>query len=244
MLKNITVTPQEIIHHLKISCMVPQVTEKIVSNKIISEKAREIGIKPDSSVVQKMADAIRIDSELISADDTFKWLKDNCLSTNDFEEVVLLSLFTNELANTLFANKVKPYFFENQLNYMEIVMYEIVLDDHDLAMELFYAAQENEISFHDAAHQYIQDPELRRHGGYRGVLMRKDLKPEILAAVCAAKPPELIKPVITSSGVHLIFVEEIIKPQLSDQLCQQICFDLFNEWIRQETSNWEVNAQI
>ncbi len=244
MLKNITITPEEIIHHLKISCMIPTVAEKIVSNKIILEKAQEIGIQPDNVAIQKTADSIRITSELISADDTFKWLEKNCLSTNDFEEIVLMSLFTNELANTLFANKVESYFFENQLNYMGIVMYEVILDDHDLAMELFYAIQENEISFHDVAHKYIENPVLRRRGGYQGVLMRKDLKSEVLAAVCASRPPELIKPIVTSLGVHLIFVEEIVKPQLDSQLHQKICFDLFNEWMTQETSKWEVNTYL
>ena len=190
--------------------MIPKVTDKIIRNKIISAKAKEIDIVPDSSSVQKAADSIRIAGKLISADDTFKWLEENCLSSNDFEEIVLLSLFANELSKTLFSSKVKPYFFENQLNYIEIVMYEVVLDDHDLAMELFYAVQENEISFHDVAHKYIQDPEIRRHGGYKGLLKRKNLKPEISAAVCNAQVPELLKPIITSSGIHLIFVEEMI----------------------------------
>ena len=53
-------------------------------------------------------------------------------------------------------------------------MYEVVLDDFDLAMELFYALVEGEMSFHEIAHQYIQDTELRRKGGYRGILKRAD----------------------------------------------------------------------
>jgi PPIC-type PPIASE domain len=244
MSKTITVTPAEIIHHLKLSCLVPEVIGKMINYHIISKKAQEIGIKPDGEAIQKKADAIRIAGNLITANDTFKWLEINCLSANDFEEISLASILTDEIANGLFASKVEKYFFENQLDYMGIVMYEIVLDDPDLAMELFYAIQENEISFHDVAHKYIEDPELRRQGGYRGILRRKDLKPEILAAVCAAKPPEHIKPITTSSGVHLIFVEEIIKPQLDEQLGQQICTDLFNEWLGQESNNWEVVTQL
>jgi hypothetical protein len=244
MLKNITITPEDIIHCLKISCMMPKVTERIIGNKIILEKVKEIGIEPDSTAVQKAANSIRISSKLISADDTFKWLDDNYLSTIDFEEIVLLSLFTNELANTLFADKVESYFFENQLDYMEIIMYEVILDDHDLATELFYAIQENETSFYDVAHKYIENPALRRRGGYQGVLKRKELKPEILAAVCGSNAPELIKPIVTSLGVHLIFVEELIKPRLDAELKQKICFELFNEWIFQETSKWEVITDL
>jgi parvulin-like peptidyl-prolyl isomerase len=69
------------------------------------------------------------------------------------------------------------------------------------------------MSFHEVAYQYIQDTSLRRSRGYRGIVRRKDLKPEISAAVFAAKPPQLLKPIVTSSGVHLILVEEIIQPR-------------------------------
>ena len=69
-------------------------------------------------------------------------------------------------------------------------------------------------------------------GGYRGVLSRGDLKPEVSAAVFAANPPQLLKPITTSSGIHLILVEEIIKPQLTEDLAYKIGVDLFDQWIK------------
>ena len=48
-----------------------------------------------------------------------------------------------------------------------------------------------------------------RCGGYRGILQRKDLKPEISAAVFAATPPQILKPIVTSIGAHLILVDEV-----------------------------------
>ena len=42
----------------------------------------------------------------------------------------------------MFADKIEPYFYENQLDYTAVVIYEVILDDEDLAMELFYAIQE------------------------------------------------------------------------------------------------------
>ncbi len=60
-------------------------------------------------------------------------------------------------------------------------------------------------------HRYIEDKELRRKGGYRGILSRKDLKSEISSAVFAATPPEVLKPIVTSKGVHLILAGEIIQ---------------------------------
>jgi len=123
-------------------------------------------------------------------------------------------------------------------------MYEVVLDDEDLAMELFYGIQEGEMSFYEVAHQYIQDTELRRKGGYRGIVRRKELKPEISAAVFAAKPPQVLKPIVTSSGVNLILVEEIIQPELDNKLRYQILSDLFAGWLKQQIEQLEVVSRL
>ena len=151
-------------------------------------------------------------------------------------------LLSTKLITHLFADKVEPYFFENQLDYAGVVMYEVVLDDEDLAIELFYAIQEGEISFYDVAHKYIQDKELRRKGGYRGIVYRKELKPEISAAVFAAKPPQLLKPIVTSKGIHLILVEEIIQPQLDNVLRHKIGLDLFQQWLKPQIAQVEITT--
>jgi parvulin-like peptidyl-prolyl isomerase len=96
------------------------------------------------------------------------------------------------------------------------------------------------MSFYDVAHKYIQDTELRRKGGYRGIVRRKDLKPEISAAVFATKPPQLLKPIMTSNGAHLILVEEIIQPKLDKKLCYKIILDLFFAWLKQKNNQVEV----
>ena len=71
-------------------------------------------------------------------------------------------------------------------------------------------------------------------------MYRKDLKPEISAAVFAAKPPQMIKPVVTSKGVHLILVEEIISAELDNKLRSQIFAELFDEWVKKQVESVEV----
>ena len=79
---------------------------------------------------------------------------------------------------------------------------------------------------------------------YRGVLSRKDLQSEVSAAVFAAKPPQVIKPIVTSKGVHLILVEEIIQPELDDNLHNTILAFLFDEWIQNQPLSIEVDKNI
>jgi len=240
----ITITSEDILHQVKLSCKIPSVIEEIVTRKIIADAAAEAGIKVEIEELQKAADNIRLMGKLKSADDTWAWLQKHGLSLDDFEELIYNNVISGKLAQHLFADKVEPFFVEHQLNYAGVVMYEVVLDDEDLAMELFYGIQEGEMSFYEVAHQYIQDTELRRKGGYRGIVSRKELKPEISAAVFAAKPPQVLKPIVTSSGVNLVFVEEIIQPQLDKTLAYKIGADLFSEWVKQQTEQVELNVAL
>jgi parvulin-like peptidyl-prolyl isomerase len=45
---------------------------------------------------------------------------------------------------------------------------------------------------------------------------------------------EVLKPIVTSKGVHLILVEEILQPELNDQLRFQIGSELFGEWVNNQ----------
>ena len=86
---------------------------------------------------------------------------------------------------------------------LNAVTNEVIFDDYDLALELFYALQENELTFPEIAREYIPIPDLRRASGYQGVRHRKDFRPEIASTVFAATPPEVVKPVVTPKGVYL-----------------------------------------
>jgi parvulin-like peptidyl-prolyl isomerase len=237
MLQSITITAEDIFKQVKLSLQIPDLIQSIVSHKIITDAATEAGITVDKEELQQAADTIRLLQKLHGAKETFAWLEKHHLSIDDLEEIAYFTTISQKLMTHLFANKVEPYFYENQLNYAGVVMYEVVFQDEDLAMELFYSIQEQEISFYDVAHKYIKDKELRRKGGYGGILSRKDLKSEISAAVFGTTPPEVLKPIVTSNGIHLILVEEIIQAELNDQLRYQIVSDLFVEWVKHKVES-------
>ena len=240
MLKTLKITSEDILHQVKVSCKIPGMIEEIVTCKVIEDAADEAGIKVEIGELQQAADQIRLAQKLDSANDTWTWLEKHSLSLDDFEKIAYTTIISRKLAKHLFKDKVKSYFFANQLDYASVVMYEIVLNDEDLALEIFYVIKEGEMSFYDAAHQYIQDIELRRKCGYRGKVSRKDLKPEISATIFAAKPPQLLKPIVTSKGVHLVLVEEMIQPQLDEKLRQIISANLFSEWLKEQIAEVDV----
>ena len=60
----------------------------------------------------------------------------------------------------------------------------------------------------------------------------------------ATKPPQIIKPVVTSKGVHLISVEEIVKPQLNEELRLEILADLFGSWVKQKLQDVKIVMKL
>ncbi|MDZ8256989.1 peptidylprolyl isomerase [Nostoc sp. ChiQUE01b] len=244
MTQSIVITSKDILNELQLSCKLPEIIEKIIASNIVKAAALENGIKVETEKLQQAADKIRLANNLDSVAETWQWLEKHHLSLDDFEEITYTNLIFGKLATYLFENKVEEYFFAHQLDYMGVIMYEVILKDEDLALELFYAIKEGEISFYEVAHQYAENIELRRSCGYQGVVRRQDLLPEISAAIFAVKPPQLLKPIFTSGGIHLILVEEIIQAEFDAQLRQQIVAYLFSEWLKKQTQQVNFNLQL
>jgi parvulin-like peptidyl-prolyl isomerase len=240
----LTISCHQILDQIKVSAQIPSLVEEILDRQIINHKAAEAGIEVKPEELQQIADSWRVAKQLESPEDTMSWLQKHHLSIEEFGQIFQTTVVSSKLAEHLFADRVEPFLLEHQLDYARAVIYEIILDDEDLALEFFCAISEGEIGFSELAYQYIQDKERSRCGGYRGAVSRQDLKPEISAAVFAASPPDLLKPIVTSSGVHLIKVEEIIQPQLNNTLRQQILSTLFNTWLRQQTEQLEIEIDL
>jgi len=238
------ISNEDIIYHLKISCQIPSLLDAIATRKVITETSQKVGITVEISELQESADRLRLANRLIKAEETWEWLQKHYLSLDNFEEIAHLNILSTKLAHHLFADKVEPFFYAHQLNYSAAVTYEVILDDEDLALEIFYALQEGEISFPEIARQYIQNPEIRRAGGYQGIRKRSDFRPEIASLVFAANPPQILKPVITPKGAHIIIVEEIIEPELNEQMRVQILGDLFTNWLKDQVNKLKIVATL
>lgn len=240
----LTFSSKEMFDQLRIFCQIPALIDKIVTREVITRASTEAGIVVEQDELQQAADSWRLMNQQGSVEATRLWLQKHHLSLEEFGDLISTTVLSSKLARHLFSDKVEPYFLDYQLNYMQVAMYEIILDDEGMAMELYYAMDEGEISFFEAAYQYIQDTELGRIGGYKGRKYRKDLKPEISATVFTANPPQILKPIITSSGIHLIKVEELIEPQLNAVMHQKIISELFNAWLVQQMKQFEVRIDF
>lgn len=242
-----TISTDEIIQHLKTSRQIPKVLKSLINQKIIAETATKLEINIEEPELQIAADRFRYENKLISSKDTLQWLEKYHLSVPEFEALIKNEYLKQKLAEHLLKDQVEAYFYAHQVDYNQASIYEIILTDFNLAMELFYGLQAQELSFWDLAHQYIQEPTLRRLGGYLGLKNRLQLQPEIAAAVFGLSQhdlPQLLKPMTIDKQVHLIYVEEIIQPELTSSLAQEIKTQLFENWLSQQRKQVINNLKI
>jgi parvulin-like peptidyl-prolyl isomerase len=238
------ISQSELFHQLKISGKIPEIIHGILQQRVLEQAAKELRIDISDGELQEGADRFRVANKLESTNATERWLHDRMLSMDDFEQLVTTNLLTYKVADRLFSEQVAPYFHQNILNYAAATIYEVVVNDRNLAIELFYAIQEGDMSFADVAKRYGQDAETQRKGGYLGSVPRQKMLPEVSAAVFAAKPPQIIEPILSAKGVYLIWVEEIVNPTLDDSLREQIRWQLFQDWLQQKITSLRSNITI
>ena len=242
-LKQLQISSSQIFERLKISCQLAPAIREIAHHQIIMDAARSQKITINDLELQQAADNFRVRYNLHNPRVTWDWLKKNHLTGDEFEQLILESIITSKLINHLFSDRVEPYFYEHKLDYTKAVLYEVVFDDFDTAIEQFYALQEREITFIEVARRYIPEPDLRRQYGYRGVLPRTALSSAISAAVFASNPPQILKPIVVGKNTHLILVEEIIEPQLNESLRGQILNLLFSNWLEQQLEQYSIEIE-
>ncbi|BAZ15636.1 hypothetical protein NIES4071_75080 [Calothrix sp. NIES-4071] len=242
-MKQLRISDADIMRHLKLSYQIPHVFSAIASQKIIAQTAYDAGIVVTTEEVQQAGNQFRMANNLVKASDTFAWLEKHHLGAEDFEQIIEQQILTSKLVEHMFGDKVEAFFYQNQYDYESAVVYEVILNDKDLALELFYAVKENEVTFFEIGKKYIPDPELRRTGGYRGIRYRRDFRPEIGAAIFAAHPPQILKPISTPQGIHLIWIEEIISPKLDINRRIEIQQQLFQKWLFSQINNSLITSE-
>jgi parvulin-like peptidyl-prolyl isomerase len=229
---NITTT--DILEQLKISRKIPEVIEQILTRRIVKAEADKMGIKIGVPELQEAADLFRAKNRLISVKITQKWLDVNQLSLDEFEDIICLELLSDKLKQAVLTDKVEQHFYQHQLDFDRVIISEVILENKELATELYYAIREGEISFHDVASKYITDPELKRKGGYLGAIQRRDLNTGLRSIFSVATYPQIIKPIATAQGFHLIWLEEKIEAKLEPDIYEEIQSQLFVEFLKEK----------
>lgn len=233
-LSHLIIESEEIIGLLKREIHLRDICHKVVYQQIISKAAQERGVSVSPEEVQAEADRQRHQKRLESASTTFAWLSEQLITSEDWESGIRDRLLAQKLAEFLFASEAEKYFIEHRLDFEKVSLYKITVPYEQLAYELLYQIEENEISFYEAAHLYDLDERRRTQCGFEGRLYRWSLKPEISAILLGEQLGNVVGPLKTDQGYDLLMVEEFIAAELTPGTRAEIVDRLFQEWLESE----------
>lgn len=234
---------EEILTFLKKQISLKEVTQKILSQRVIERAAIERNITVNPEEIQAEADEFRFKNRLEKASDTMAWIQNQMISVEDWEEGIRDRLLAQKLASELFSQQVEKYFAENRLEFDQALLYQIIVPYEPVARELFYQIEEEEISFFTAAHLYDINEQRRLNCGYQGWVNRAGLKAEMAALVFHGKPGEIIGPIKTDEGYHLLLVEQLKVAQMTLEVRQEIINQMFKQWLNAEL-NYYLHYQV
>lgn len=237
------IEPQEFIEFLKKEIQLKPISQKILHQKVVERAAQDREITVSEEEVQEESDRFRRDNRLEKAEDTLAWLEAQMISPEDWERGIRDRLLQKKLAASLFDKDVDKFFAENRLDFQKLLLYQLIVPSEEFARELFYQIEEREISFYEAAHFYDIDERRRILCGCEGKVPRSSLPPEIAAAIFRVSIGDIVGPVKTEAGYHLLLVEELIQPELTPEIRQQIIDRMFAQWLVTEV-NYMIHNEL
>jgi parvulin-like peptidyl-prolyl isomerase len=230
----ITIESDEIVDFLKQEVQLKSMCHQILCRQIVVNAAAERDIVVTPQEIQTDADQQRFQKKLESATSTFAWLADELIEAKDWEQGIRDRLLSRKLADALFGREVEQIFAERRIDFEQISLYRIQVPYRQLAQELFYQIEENEISFYEAAHLYDLDERRRLQCGYEGKPYRWTLQPDLCAIIFSSKTREVLGPIQVEQGFDLLMVEEFIPAELTAETRREIGDRLFKDWLESE----------
>lgn len=236
-LTKVFISPEEVVNFLKKEMNLKDVYQKILFQRLILQVAEAKGITVTTQEIETEANRQRREKRLEKAADTMAWLADQLISPEDWEMGIRDRLLSQKLANFLFADKVEAFFIQNQLEFEQVSLYQIIVDSEKLAQEIYYQIEDDEISFYEAAYLYDIDTLRRQRCGYEGKIYRFALPSHIAAVIFRTSPKQLVGPLQTQQGYHLFMVEEFVSAELTGERYEEIINNMFHQWLVTELNN-------
>lgn len=208
--------------------------QNIVTNKLLKEEGKVLGISHDDEAVQ---DELLMIKEISGAetDDEFLEVLKMSFGIDDeatfIDEYIIPSVVLQQLANDLSEDEVTKQFNEQKNDFMQVRARHILVEDEQKAKELFDKLQ-NGADFEQLAREnsmdYSKDEETGEESGIEYTFGKGTMVQEFEKQAFEQEIGQISEPVKTEYGYHIIETLEKIEPELIDyeeQIRKQMVVD-------------------
>ena len=225
-------TDEEIVVYLRCSCQIAAIAASAERNARILNVCEQLGITVSDEELQAAGDAFRLEHKLLGGSETLAWLARQRITVEDWSQGIRVSLLTQKLKEHLFGEVLDADYMGNRDNYRRVALSQILVRDLTEAVKIAQALREEKASSCALALEHSKGKQSKENGGFVGTRFLKELMPEIVEAVVGAKEGEVIGPIQTKLGYHILRVEKWFPAELNE-VREQILEFLFQAWLQE-----------
>jgi parvulin-like peptidyl-prolyl isomerase len=239
------ITMDDLIFELKLDFR-QKTVDNMVDRLLLKVCAKDMNIAISDSELQAAADKFRIETGLLSANETNEWLEENGLSIDEFERKLENDLLKSKIENDIATEeKINKLFAEGIIYFEKAKIAEIVVADKGLAEEIKAQLDEKEAEFSELAIKYSIDKESADRGGVVGPVNRNDLPDEVAVEVFADDAKKLIGPIEANGDYYVI---KLIAPKKADPEDEHtrdfIKNQLFEDFVNEKTDSIGIKMNL
>jgi parvulin-like peptidyl-prolyl isomerase len=217
---------------LRYSHQIAELASAAERDALILQVCEQLNITVTDEELQGAGDSFRQENKLLGAPETFAWLEQQRISAEDWTRGIRMSLLTQKLKEHLFGEAVDSHYLSNRDEYKRVALSQILVRDLTEAVKIARMLREEQASFCALALEYSKGKQSKENGGFAGVRFLGELLPEIAKALSQAQEGELINPIQTKLGYHVLKVEKWFPAELGE-VREQVLESLFQAWLRE-----------
>ena len=237
--------------------------EHLIEKRLLDQKIKELNIKVSDEEIKQAIDDVKKQNNMASQEVLVSALASQGLTYEQYrsqlqEQIEKLKLVSMEVRAKIQVGEteMREYYEANRAKYTEEETFrarhiffkvneKAPADDIKRTMTtalMVLAEAKSGKDFAELATSYSEDPAARKDGGAMGTIKKGDMMPELEGALLAMKPGEVSELVYSTSGFHIIKLEErttgkvksfeSVRAEIEETLYRKKSEERFNLWAK------------
>ena len=232
-------TDEDVIVYLRRSHKIAEIATLAERDALILGMCEKLALIISDEELQAAGDVFRLDHKLLGASETLAWLAQQRITVEDWSQGIRVSLLTQKLKEHLFGEAVDAHYISHRDDYRRVALSQILVRDLTEALKIAQALRLEKASFCALALQHSKGKHSQENGGFVGILFLSKLMTELAQAISEAKVGEVMEPIQTKLGYHILKVEKWFPSELSEAVREEILDSLFQAWLQKLSKSEE-----
>lgn len=229
-------TDEQILAYLRCSQKISEIAVEAEQQALILNFCEQLNITVSDEELQAAGDKFRQERKLLGASETLAWLAQQRITVEDWSEGIRVALLTQKLKERFFGDTVDTQYLVSRDSFKRVALSQILVLDLTEALKIVQSLREDKASFCALSLEYSKGKHSKENGGFVGVRFVAELLPELAEAIAEAKEGQVIGPIQTKLGYHILRIEKWFPAEYSE-IREQVLDFLLKSWLKNKKNS-------